>query len=116
MKNYEIYDYENKLHIGILLYYEKSKTFIIELSEDLDEWTAPLLFSGYVKQRKYTIPRDISLLWVRERIVPNTRQNIDSILNTHHLKEYDEMKILEIANGKCAQDSLMIRNIVELPL
>ena len=116
MKNYEIYDYENKLHIGILLYYEKSKTFIIELSEDLDEWTAPLLFSGYVKQRKYTISRDISLLWVRERIVPVTRQNIDSILNTHHLKEYDEMKILEIANGKCAQDSLMIRNIEEVPL
>jgi hypothetical protein len=31
------------------------------------------------------------------------------------LKEYDEMKMLELSEGKCSQDSLYIRKIDELP-
>ena len=47
MKIFQIIDEENALLAGILLYYEKAKTCIIELPEYLDEWTAPLLSSVY---------------------------------------------------------------------
>ena len=50
MKIFQIIDEENALLAGILLYYEKAKTCIIELPEYLDEWTAPLLFASYVKK------------------------------------------------------------------
>ena len=116
MKSYEIYDREKDLTIGILLYYEKDRIFIIELIGSLDEWSSPLLFSGLVKKKIYTVPRDISMMWVRERIIPSGRQNIGSILNTHHLKEYDELRFLELSRGVSSQDSLMIRSIDELPL
>lgn len=115
MKIYEIMDEELACRLGVLLYYDKSQTFLIELEEYLDEWTAPLLFSGFVKRKQYTIPRDISLLWVRERIIPPSRQNIAMILKTHHLKEYDEMKFLELSGGRCAQDALYIRKLTQLP-
>ena len=92
MRIFEIYDEELARSVGSLLYYEKEHSFIIELEEWLDEWTAPLLFTDFVKKKQYTIPRDISLLWVRERIIPSNRQNINSILTQHRLKEYDEMK------------------------
>lgn len=115
MKAYEIKDYESEINIGVLLYYEQEKDFIIELESNLDEWTVPLLFSSYLKSGIYTIPRDISLAWVRERVIPSGRQNINSILNQHRLKEYDEMKLLELSEGKCSQDSLYIRKIDELP-
>ena len=115
MKIYEIIDSEENLSIGCLLYYEKEHEFVIELQEYLDEWTAPLLFTSFVKQGIYTIPRDISFLWVKERIIPSGRQNIGSILSQHKLPQYDEMKFLELSSGKCSQDSLYIKKMENLP-
>lgn len=115
MKIFEILDYENNRSVGVLLYYEKKKDFIVELQEDLDEWTAPLLFAELVKRHIYTAPRDMSYLWVKERVIPSGRQNISQILKNQKMEAYDEMKFLELANGKCAQDSLYIRKIDEVP-
>ena len=56
MKIYEIFDDENKISIGVLLYYEKQRSFIIELQDNLDEWSAPLLLTNFVKKGIYTIP------------------------------------------------------------
>ena len=53
MKIFKIIDEENDLLSGVLLYYEKSRTAIIELPEYLDEWNAPLLFTGYIKKKIY---------------------------------------------------------------
>ena len=36
MKTFEIYDQEIELSVGVLLYYEKEKSFIIELAPNLD--------------------------------------------------------------------------------
>lgn len=115
MKAYEIIDESILTSVGTLLYYEKDNTCIIELKTGLDEWTAPLLFTAYVKKGIYTIPRDISFLWVKERVIPSGRQNISDILNSHHLEAYDEMKFLEISSGRCSQDSLCIKKIDALP-
>ena len=57
MRIYDIYDEENEMSIGTLLYYEKEKTFLIELPEYLDEWTAPLLFTNLVKRDIFSVPR-----------------------------------------------------------
>jgi hypothetical protein len=115
MKIFEIIDAETDLLSGILLYYEKARDCIIELPEYLDEWTAPLLFTSFVKRGIYTIPREFSFMWVKERVIPSGRQNIKSILEQHHLKAYDEMKFLEISEGKCSQDSMYIKKIETLP-
>jgi hypothetical protein len=115
MKAYEILETDTTEVLGILLYYEKQKAFLIELNETLDEWTAPLLFSGYVKQNIYTILRETSRAWIMERIIPNSRQNIGDILSHHHLKEYDEIKMLELSDGKCSQDNLYIKKTESLP-
>ena len=115
MKIYEIFDEENNMSVGTLIYYVKSRTFDIELAEGLDEWTAPLLFAGLVKEGIVSIPRDLSATWVRERIIPAGRQNISSILNNCRLKEYDEMKLLEASQGRCSQDGLVIKRQSELP-
>lgn len=115
MKIFEIIDDESKSEIGVLLYFEKKKEFIIELREDLDEWTAPLLFTKLVKNKVFTVPRDLAYLWVKERIIPSGRQNISDILKTHKMQSYDEMKFLEISRGRCSQDSMYIKRVYELP-
>ena len=115
MKLYELIDEELNRSLGMLLYFEKEKTFLIELKDNLDEWTAPLLFTSFVKRGIYTIPRDACLLWVRERIIPRDRQNIQAILKNHRLKEYDEMALLALSKGRCAQDSICIEKRETLP-
>ena len=115
MKSYLIIDGEVERSIGVLLYYEKDNSYIIELEDTLDEWNAPLMFAPFVKRDIYTIPREICYLWVKERVVPSSRQNIDDILAHHNLKSYDEMRILEISGGRCSQDDMYIRRINKLP-
>lgn len=113
MKSYAIYDkdLDRASPIGYLFYYEKAKGFIIELQKDLDEWEAPLLFQKSVREKKYTISNEISLMWVRERVIPSGRQNIGSILKNHNLKEYSEIAMLELSKGKSSQDACYIKAI-----
>ena len=115
MKYFDIFDSENGYSVGTLIYFEREKAFITELVSGLDEWSAPLLFASYVKRGILTIPRDVSLAWIRERIIPSNRQNINQILKNHKLKEYSEIKFLEISEGKCSQDSLIIKKTEVIP-
>ena len=119
MKIYAIYDKEKDwdMAIGYLFYYEKANEYIIELNDCLNEWEAPILFQGLVNKGIYTVPKDIALLWIRERVIPSGRQNIGSILKNAKLKEYNEMALLELSKGKCSQDSCYIEKISseELP-
>ena len=100
MKVFAIWDddWENKTPIGYLFCYEKENAFMIELNSELDEWNAPLLFSSFVKKNIYTIPREISALWVRERVIPSGRQNIGSILKNHKMTEYQEIRARSLDN------------------
>lgn len=108
-------DEENS--IGILFYYDRTDEYVIELREDLDEWNAPLLFSGLVKKGIYTISKDISRLWVEERVIPSGRQNIGLILRNSKLSKYNEANLLSISKGKSSQDNCYIKEIKseELP-
>ena len=113
MKSYAIFDeeLERESAIGYLFYYEKSRSFVIELCRDLDPWEAPLLFQKLVSDRQYTVPRDIALMWGKERIIPSGRQNIGSILKNHKLKEYSEIAMLILAKGRSSQDSCCIKEV-----
>lgn len=113
MRVYELYDKDQNMSIGCLLYYEKERSFIIELNDKLDEWSAPLLFSNMVKERCFTASREQSKQWVRERIVPSDRQNIDSILANARLHEYDEFDLLVQSRGISSQDYIRIRELSE---
>lgn len=115
MKSYAIFDQglERDTAIGYLFYYEKSMSFIIELCRDLDEWDAPLLFQKLVREGQFTVPRAISLMWVKERIIPSGRQNIGSILRHYKLKEYSEIAMLELSKGRSSQDECYIKEIKE---
>ena len=115
MKSYAIYDADlsRTTAIGYLFYYEKAEEFVIELCEDLDEWDAPLLFQGLVRQGIYTVSKEDSLLWVKERVIPSGRQNIGMILKSHRLKEYSEMALLALSKGRCSQDACYLDEIRE---
>ncbi|MGN1142354.1 MAG: hypothetical protein ACI4TF_14240 [Oliverpabstia sp.] len=109
MKIFAIIDEEQRnKDLAHLIYYEKDKRFYIELPDDADFWETPLLLASFVKQGKRTIDSYWSKVWVQQRIVPTDRQNLGQILKANGLQEYDEFKLLMLANGRCAQDSLYL--------
>lgn len=113
MRVFAVKDEEDETQkiLAYLICYEYDQKFVIELPEDADPWETPLLLSGFAKKGEYTVPADWSKLWVQQRIVPMDRQNIGTILKDNGLSEYDELKLLIISQGRCAQDSYYIEEI-----
>ena len=111
MKAYAIRDasIDKERDLAWLLYYEKERTFHIEVCDDVDEWDAPLILSSFVKHGKRALDPYWSRIWVEQRIVPSDRQNLGMILKENGLKEYDEYKLLVLADGRCAQDECFIK-------
>ena len=87
-----------------LIYYETEKRFYVELPDDADPWETPLLLSSFLKRGERTVNAYWSQLWVRQRIVPQDRQNLGQILRDNGLEAYDEFELLMLAEGRCAQD------------
>lgn len=103
---------ENQV-IAYLFYYEKSAAYTIELSEDLREEEAPVFFAAFISRGVRTIDQEFSLRWVDGRIIPRDRQNLGHILRDNGLKEYDEFKLLMLAEGRCSQDDLAVFQVGE---
>ncbi|MCR5251880.1 MAG: helix-turn-helix domain-containing protein [Lachnospiraceae bacterium] len=102
--------------LGYLFYYERSRRFFAELLRSLDEWTAPFLFSGFVKRGIYSIDSEWSMKFVRQRIIPPDRQNLGAVLKDNKLREYDEYKLLQLSEGRCAQDEICLAKCAESDL
>ena len=102
--------------LGYLIYYETAKAFYMELSDGIDPWEAPPLFSAFAERGAYSINSYWSLRWVQQRIIPQDRQNVGQILRANHLQEYDEFSLLLLARGRCEQDDFYLEEIPANPL
>ena len=91
-----------------LLWYEEEERFIIEISEDADVWSAPFMLSSFIKKDTLTLNSVWSMAWVRERIVPEERQNLGMILRANGLTEYDPYEMIRLSGGRCAQDDCFL--------
>ena len=97
------------------MYYERTKTFYIEIEDNIDWWEAPFVFSPYIKNKENFVVPERSLQWVRSRIVPIDRQNLGDILKNNGLEYYDEFSLLEKCKGRCEQDDFHISKRSKLP-
>ena len=97
--------------LGYLIYYINPKAFYIELIPGIDEWEAPLILSAFVKRGEYSIGSYWSCIWVQQRIIPQDRQNIGQILRDNGLSSYDELELLLLSMGRCAQDDCYLEEL-----
>ena len=118
MTVFEIRDsYLSDKIVGFLFYHKRKRRFSTELPNGLDEWDAPAMFMRAAREENYSIGFDLSMKFVRQRIVPAERQNIGMILKNAGLKYYDEYRLLCLSEGRCAQDELHLvkTELSELP-
>lgn len=101
--------------LGYLLYYEIPKSFYIELPDYADEWETPLILSSFVARGEHSVNAYWSKAWVRQRIVPQDRQNLGQILKDNGIETYDELQLLLLGQGRCAQDNVYLDEINDIP-
>ena len=109
---------ENDLNkdLAYMFYFEKAKSFYIEIPSDIDAWDLPIILSSFARNGELTVDSYWSKIWVQQRIIPSDRQNLGDILRDNKLKEYDEYKFLKLTKGRCEQDDCYIAPIQEKKL
>jgi len=96
---------------GVLSYEPESKRWHIEINRERTWEDTPLSLALYIRQGRYSLDERQSLDWVRDRVVPPNRQNINQILQSLGIPEYDEFAILQHSKGVCPHDNLRLEEL-----
>lgn len=111
MKRYAIKEGKGSKVLSILVYDEDKKEFTIDIPEDVSEQEAPFMMAYFVRRGIRHIDPEWSMRWVRERIVPSSRQNIGQILRDNNMKAYDEYALLVKNKGWSCQDEFYLEEM-----
>lgn len=94
--------------VGVLFYSPKYSIYHIEINDHYSE-KLPAVFSFY--KRGKCIDPIAAGQWVKDRVIPNDRENIDKIIKKAGLKKYDEFKLLKYTKGRSTQDDFFLEKI-----
>lgn len=92
-------------------YDEQSKTYTIDIPENVSYKEAPFMMSLFLKKGIRSVDSEWSMRWVRSRIIPSSRQNIGEILRVNGMRSYDEHKLLLKNEGRSCQDEFYIEHM-----
>ena len=115
MKRYEIYNAakRDRRPCAHLVYDEAKGKMRILIAEDVSPADLPLMLALFAQRGKRTVPDKSARAWVAERIPPEGRQNLGEILRANGLAAYDMLALLEVAEGRSAQDDFLVRKALE---
>ena len=65
----------------------------------------------YLRSGRHELTAEESLGWVRSRLVPPDRQNIQQVLQANGLREYSEIDLLERSRGYSCNDDLEVYEV-----
>jgi len=93
---------------GILTYAADTRVWHIEINPERTWDDTPLSLALHIKQGIYSLNERQSLEWVRDRIVPPNRQNINQLLGALGITEYDELVLIQHTKGVSTNDNLFL--------
>lgn len=106
----KIYSIRNKEKIyGYLFINNNLDDCYIELIKDLDEY--PAFFNMFALNNEYMINSDWTYKWIKERIIPYERQNINNILKDNKIPFYNELLMLISSKAHSSMDDNYIEEI-----
>lgn len=97
--------------VGILNYDKTARTYTIDIPDGVSSEEAPFMLSLFLKKGIRSLDQVASMHWVRNRIIPVSRQNIREILEINEMSSYDEHTILIKNEGRSCQDEFYIEEI-----
>ena len=106
----ELHDGALGKQVGIFRYAPDSKQFSMSLFPNIPAVDLPLSLEIFAENGKRELSHQDVLTWIRGRICPSGRQNINSILKELDLTEYDEFGILMHTMARCDKDELYLKS------
>lgn len=107
----KIYEIRNKHTVYGYFFYEDDDNYYIEIVDGLPSY--PVFFNEFVKKNTYIINSYWTLKWINERVIPYSRQNINSILKENNMTRYNEIEMLIKSMGKSSMDDNYLKCIKE---
>ena len=111
MNRYAIKRTNGNKVVAILNYDEMAGTYTIDIPIGISSREAPFMLSLFLKKGIRSLDQDASIRWVRSRIIPSSRQNIEEILEKNKMDSYDEHTLLLKSEGRSCQDEFYIKEI-----
>lgn len=111
MNRYEIKRTNGNKAVGILNYDETAETYTIDITIGISSREAPFMLALFLKKGIRSLDQDASMRWVRSRIIPSSRQNIEEILEKNKMDSYEEHTLLLKNEGRSCQDEFYIEEI-----
>lgn len=111
MNRYAIKRTNGNKVVAILNYDEMARTYTIDIPIGISSREAPFMLSLFLKKGIRSLDQDASMRWVRSRIIPSSRQNIEEILEKKKMDSYDEHTLLLKSEGRSCQDEFYIEEI-----
>ena len=96
------------LDYGLLTYDQGNNVWHIEINPDRTWNDTPLSLAIYIRNGIYSLDEKQSLSWVRERLLPPNRQNIQHILREMGIQKYDEFAFIQKTRGVSPNDGLFL--------
>ncbi len=108
LKSFALLDGAVKERVGTFRYDTDTKQFSMSISSDISAADLPLSLEIFADHGIRELNHSDVLTWIRGRICPPGRQNIQSILKELNLPEYDEFGILMQTMARCDKDELYL--------
>ena len=100
-----------KIEIAKINYNVKTNEWSLKINKNIDLSTCPVFLYSMVKNNKYNVDNEGTLRFIRSRIIPSSRQNINSFLKKYKISYYNEYDLLKLSQGKCCLDDCYIEYI-----
>jgi hypothetical protein len=108
LRTFELHDGALNKQVGVFRYDTDTKKFSMTIFADIPLRDLPLSLDLFATNGKYELDDKDVLSWIRGRIVPSGRHNINAILKELGLHEYDEFGILMYTMARCDKDELYL--------
>lgn len=105
----------HKKPVGWMHYAPEKKAAHIEIAPDAKIGHVPAMFNHYLEVGEFTIDATWTRKWVLERVPPASRHNIQDILSSAGLEEYDPYGLLFLLEGRSSQDDFFLRETSNIP-
>lgn len=110
VKTYKLMEGQN--HIGYFkeIYTNFGVELQIELNSDITEDEVPFTMYKFPDENN-VVNSELSWFWVKERVVPPTRQGIEDNLRAMGMSEYDPLAIFHYLSGRSLYDQCWIEDV-----
>lgn len=110
LKAYKIVNDNDKKPCGTLCYDTDTNYFYLDIEPTYPIEKSPAILAAYKSMGKESLNHNETLRFIRDRIIPAERQNIEQVLHRVGVDEYSELSMLEYTMGRCCMDDFYIED------